>query len=253
MDKQAEIGLLVGGAVVVVAIVAMKGGSHSVGATFASANPQSVAAVQSAGASEIASINALTLEKMRTAASTIVAIAQLQTTLDTTRLGVGAQEYGQHESTLQVGLQADSTNYATEVGGYTAGVLSGAQTEQARISAASSLAQAAIGARAASDAANIAAAAQIRAAEINGDVARYAAGVSGDVARYAAGVSGDVARYEASINGDVNRAALGVQKDLSNNAVTAARIGKPSWFASLTSAASNVAAAFLKTQSGGAT
>lgn len=210
MKPAAEIALLAGGAVVVVAIVAIKGKGTTVGATFSAANPTSVAAVTSAGASEIASINDLTLQKMKTAASTIVAIAQLQNVLDTTRLGVSAQEYSANQGTLQVGLQTDSQNFATAT-------LSNAQTEQARINAAAATQQAGIGAMAAQRAAEIAAAAQ---------------------------------DYAAQINGQVQQTALGVQKDISNNAVTAARVNKPSWFASLTNAASNVAAAYLGAQSG---
>ncbi|MBD5656564.1 MAG: hypothetical protein IAI50_15490, partial [Candidatus Eremiobacteraeota bacterium] len=108
MDGKAEFLIMGSIAAVVVVIIAVKGKGTTIGATFSNPDSASVAAVTSAGASEIDSINKLTLSKMQTAASTIVAIAQLQTGLDTAKVNAGAAEYGEAQATQQVGLQTSA-------------------------------------------------------------------------------------------------------------------------------------------------
>lgn len=250
MDKNTEYLAIGGVAIAIVAIVAIKGKSTTVGATFSAPNPASVAAVTSAGASEIASINQLTLEKMRTAASTVVAIAQLQTALDSTRVGAGVSDYQAQQQTFQVGLQSDAANHSVDVGASVANHSAdvGANVANYAVSVGANVAN--YGRQVDAYNTGILSEAQTSQQRIAADGAVRSAGIMAAYQEAVARITADAQLKAQAINADVTRYTAGIAKDISNNDTTQKRISKPNWFQTLVSGGAQAVAAYFSAQTG---
>lgn len=115
MDEQ-KTEMLVGAAIVVAIVGAIayagRGSASSSGATFASANPQSVAAVENGVAASITAANQAVVQRAALASQTILGLASLQQQDHGAQLNAQTTQLQATETTKQVGLQANAATAA---------------------------------------------------------------------------------------------------------------------------------------------
>lgn len=119
MKSESIVLIGVGGLAVVGALI-FAGQQSNNGAAFASADPQSVAAVENGIASQISEMNTLTLAKTQIAANTILGLAQAQQNLllgqSANATTVQTASINANAATTQVGLQTGAQVQEAQIG-----------------------------------------------------------------------------------------------------------------------------------------